>query len=495
MPANHQIEVSGLKLGLIGGLGAIAGADILQRIIRATPDTSDGQHIDISFVQHPFQEAVKPCDPKYAATSRKLYVYEMIRQMELDARDVALVPCFLSQTFLDEIVPEVELRVIGIGEAIGDYLSRQAPMRIGVLTSPFVRKSGYLDRLLAPDHGILYLEQAHEEALLRAIYRPEGLKSGNTSAEAQVAIVNACTHLISKGADVILSGFTDIPAQLGSLFEENSFRILNCNQIFAEYAAGVSRSGAAKPFKVGVVGGVGPLATVDFVSRIVQNTPAHCDQDHIKVVVEQNPQIPDRTANLSGDGKDPTVALYATCKRLERAGADIIAIPCNTAHAYLDRIQRHVDVLIVSMLSETIATVQDAFPSASKIGLLATNGTVQSRLYHDTAEAAGLDLITPEPGFQTLVMEAIYGETGVKAGHTEGRCREQLYAAGQHLSERGADVLILGCTELPLIAPETSSGLPPMLDPTDILARKCVSLALSLWAAPISNSERSSTYV
>ncbi|WP_299948527.1 amino acid racemase [uncultured Ruegeria sp.] len=495
MSVSQSVKASQPKLGLIGGLGVIAGADILQRIIRATPDTSDGQHIDISFVQHPFQEAVKPFDPQYAATSRKLYVYEMARQMELDARDLALVPCFLSQTFLDEIIPEVGLRIIGIGEAIGDYLSRQVPMNVGVLTSPFVRGSGYLDRLLAPDHQILYPEQAHEKALVQAIYGPEGLKSGHSSPEAQVAIINACTHLMSRGADVILSGFTDIPAQMSSLFEEHSFRVLNCNQIFAEYAAGVSRGGGTMPFKVGVVGGVGPAATVDFVSRIVQNTHAQCDQDHIKVVVEQNPQIPDRTENLSGDGKDPTVALYATCKKLERAGANIIAIPCNTAHAYLDRIQRHVDILIVSMLSETIATIQDTYPVASKIGLLATNGTVQSRLYHKSAEAVGLKLITPEPDYQAQVMDAIYGDEGVKAGHTEGHCREQLFAACQHLSERGADVLILGCTELPLIAPGTNSGLPPMLDPTDILARKCVTLALTQRANSFSNTERSSTHV
>jgi aspartate racemase len=108
-----------------------------------------------------------------------------------------------------------------------------------------------------------------------------------------------------------------------------------------------------KPFKLGIMGGVGPSATVDFMKKIIQNTPATKDQDHIKMVVEQNPQIPDRTANIVWNETDPTIAMFSTCKRLEQEGADAIAIPCNTAHAFVKNIQEHLNIPILNMLTST----------------------------------------------------------------------------------------------------------------------------------------------
>lgn len=481
-----------IRLGLIGGLGAIAGTDILQRIIRAAPDQSDGQHLDISFVQHPFGETVKPSDQDYNAISRKLYVYEMVLAMQDDDRDIALVPCFVSQTFLDEIVPEVDIQVIGIGEAIKDYLRGRGALKLGILTSSYVRETGFLDDIFfSPEHNVIYPTPDHQHALMNAVYGFDGLKSGKPSRSAREIVLKACANLLEGGAELILPGFTDIPALMGDVFERADLPILNCNQVFANYVVNASRAQIAQPFKVGVVGGVGPAATVDFVSRIVKNTPAQCDQDHIKVVVEQNPQIPDRTANLAGDGKDPTVALYAACKKLERSGANIIAIPCNTAHAFVDRIQRHTQILIINMLTETIAHIQARYPNVGRIGLLATNGTVQSKLYHDAACAAGLELITPDASHQAILMEVIYGKDGVKAGHTGKACRDRLLCVYDHLSQRNADALILGCTELPLVAPTPSHDEVPLVDPTEILAQKCVSLAMSSSATAIPSNHRS----
>ena len=125
------------------------------------------------------------------------------------------------------------------------------------------------------------------------------------------------------------------------------------------------------------------------MDKIVRNTPAGRDQEHIKLVVEQNPQIPDRTKNLIGDGIDPTIALYSTCKRLEADEADIIAIPCNTAHAFVERIQPYLSIPIVNMLFETAECIRREHRSCKRIGLLATSGTIGSRVYHDAiADAA-----------------------------------------------------------------------------------------------------------
>jgi aspartate racemase len=243
----------------------------------------------------------------------------------------------------------------------------------------------------------------------------------------------------------------------------------------------------AGPFRLGVVGGVGPAATVDFMAKIVRNTPAGRDQDHLKVVVDQNPQIPDRTAHLAGAGPDPTLALYAACLRLQEAGAGLIAIPCNTAHAFVARLQPRLAVPIVNMLAATADRACALLPAGAAVGLLATDGTVRSRLYDDAFAATGLRLVTPDAAHQRLVMEAIYGGDGIKAGRTNGACRDRLLAALRHLVDRGARAIVLGCTELPLVlrgADVDVDGLRVrVLDPTDILAQACVARATAHAAA------------
>lgn len=215
------------------------------------------------------------------------------------------------------------------------------------------------------------------------------------------------------------------------------------------------------------------------MQKIVRNTDAQRDQDHIKLIIEHNPGIPDRTANLIGDGEDPTIALYAACKRLEANEADLIAIPCNTAHAYVQRIQPHLSIPILNMLHETVSHIVRRHGGCKRVGLLATSGTVASRVYHDAAKGSGFELLVPDEMHQDLVMQAIYGERGVKAGHVEGECRQQLTAAMEHLVGRGAEVLILGCTELPLLqaqdpALRVGGREVAVLDPTEILAKRCV---------------------
>jgi aspartate racemase len=176
------------------------------------------------------------------------------------------------------------------------------------------------------------------------------------------------------------------------------------------------------------------------------------------------------------------MAMYATCKRLESAGANAIAIPCNTAHAFVERIQTHLRVPIVNMLTETVEWIVHKYGSGKAIGLLATSGTVQSQVYHQAARRAGLQILTPGVDYQTMVMDAIYGPRGIKAGFTQGLCKEQLLLAAEHLCELGAGVLILGCTELPLVldhceAFEINGHTVAIVDPTTILALKCIELA------------------
>jgi aspartate racemase len=263
--------------------------------------------------------------------------------------------------------------------------------------------------------------------------------------------------------------------------------LVDTNLAYAQYVVSDGYGAPAHAFKVGVVGGVGPAATVDFLQKIVRNTPAARDQDHIKLLVEQNPQIPDRTENLIGDGADPTVSLYATCKRLEDGGADIIAIPCNTAHAFVERIQPYLSIPIVNMLTVTVGYLRKTYPALRNIGVLATSGTLESGVYRRALKSQDFCQVVPSPALQVRVMEAIYGKHGVKAGYTMGQCQEDIAAAVEGLIAEGVEVVVLGCTELPLLLTGTeyvgSGGARVMLvDPTDVLARRCVADALS--AAP-----------
>lgn len=472
------------RIGIIGGLGALGAADIFFKLVQATPSASGREQFDLMLEQRPFDEPEAAGAEDAKLTARKLYVFDMIRHFEARHADAVLLPCFISHTFLDEIAGEVRLPIFDARQALILHLHRRHPeaRRIGILTSALVRQKQLFERAFEPA-GLTVIQptpKVQHGLLMPAIYGPRGIKSGHLQGDAVDRLEHACRDLLAQGADVIVPGFTEIPIVVDAL-RERGLPIVDSNRVYAGHAVSEAGGAQAKPFKVGIVGGVGPAATADFMQKIVRNTTAARDQDHIKLMVEQNPQIPDRTANLVGDGPDPTVALYATCKKLEAGDADLIAIPCNTAHAFVERIQPCLSIPIVNMLRETVRHLREHHPACRQVGLLATSGTLASRVYHDAIEAAGLHALAPDETNQARVMNAIYGEKGVKAGYTEGECRDDLLLALTDLVERGAQAVILGCTELPLLLAQ-SPAYPiagrhvVLLDPTDILAQRCVAL-------------------
>ncbi|WP_170574838.1 aspartate/glutamate racemase family protein [Ruegeria atlantica] len=471
-----------LRLGIVGGLGALSGADLLYRIVEATPVQSEEDHRELIFEQKPMREPITPMELNYNPTHRKLYVFDTLSRMEREGCDAALLPCFITHCFLQELEDELDLKLISMTEAIKDRVEAlpEKPSKIGVLTTPFVRRSRLFDGLFGKDIDVVYPTDEMELAVMHAIYGENGFKSGNRAGDIFAPISSALDYMSSAGATVFVPGMTELALLFDRLEVPARMTPIDSASAYAEHALKATEVARHRKFKVGVVGGVGPAATVDFMSKLVGATQVNRDQDHIKILVEQNPQIPDRTENLVNDGTDPTVALYSTSKKLERGGADMIAIPCNTAHAYVDRIQRHLDIPIVSILSATTDHITKNSPEVRRVGILATNGTVQSGLYQQALKNAGLDYVIPDGFHQALIMEAIYGSKGVKAGFTEGLCKEQIAQAFNYLVENGAEAVILGCTELPLIVDEHDEGLGAVpIDPTDVLARKCVQLARS----------------
>lgn len=469
-----------LRYGVIGGLGAIGSADVLNKIVRTAQQCEPQNSIDISFEQRKFDDGSGIADENYSPIRRKFYVYNLLKNMT-DKVDHALIPCFLSHTFIEEITPEISFNVVDIFDALLDYIKRTHPnsKKIGVLTSSYVRDSGIFERKFENNYEIVYPNnEVQRDSLMKSIYGKTGIKNGHHSGNSIQLLLDSCHNLIDQGVDIIVPGLSEIPVLIDALQPFISVPILDSNQIYADYALLRTEKNKSHEFKLGILGGVGPAATVDFMRKIVNLTEAKRDQDHIKIVVEQNPQIPDRTANLISNGDDPSIAMLATCQKLESDGANAIAIPCNTAHAFVTEIQSYIGIPIINMLTSVVDYIENINLPITKVGLLATSGTVASGVYHKIIGSSGRETITPSPEIQVSVMEAIYGSFGVKAGYVSGECSQHVMKAIQHLSENGAEVIILGCTELPLInLDSTRLKNILLLDPTEILAQRCVALA------------------
>jgi len=485
-PSTRDCSFQSTSLGIIGGLGALGGIDVYSKLVKNSLSIPASQHHFEFFIkQHYFDEPLNTGSVQANLISRKFYVFNMIKQFEKQSVNAIMMPCFLSHTFIDELKTETHLPILSMMDSLQAHVAQSFPSikKIGVLTSDYVQHQCLFEHYFPTHHYSLSYPKPHlQKYLMQAVYGPNGIKHGQPDQNAIDLLLAACLDLIKQGAELILPGFTEIPTLIGLLNQFN-VPVVDVNNIYADFALRTHQQTTSQPsFKIGIVGGVGPAATVDFMGKIVRNTPAQRDQDHIQLIVEQNPQIPDRTAHLTSDGADPTLPLYAVCKNLEANHVKLIAIPCNTAHAYVEYIQPHLSIPIVNMLSETIEYIRTQYPSCRTIGLLATNGTVSSRVYHDIVSHTDLTLLTPEPEFQDAVMNAIYGEEGVKAGFTEGTCKQELLRAMQHLAMRGCDALILGCTELPLVFAQNPSfqiagKAVALLDPTEILALKCINLA------------------
>lgn len=220
---------------------------------------------------------------------------------------------------------------------------------------------------------------------------------------------------------------------------------------------------------IGIIGGMGPAATADLFQKIIRATPARSDQEHLRVIIDSNPQIPDRAAFLRGEGPDPSPALVATARNLTGAGAGLLLIACNTAHLFHGAVQESVSVPVLHLMQETAASVATRFPRLRRIGLLATTGTVARRLYHRELERVGLQVLVPGEADQADLMAALLA---VKGGELAGPHTVAARVAAA-LAARGAEALIAGCTELPLVLAQADVAV-PLIDATQVLAEAAV---------------------
>jgi len=226
----------------------------------------------------------------------------------------------------------------------------------------------------------------------------------------------------------------------------------------------------SSPPVLGIIGGMGPAATVRFFDSVVCKFPATRDQDHPRVILESDPSVPDRTEAILGQGPSPVPVIVRTGRNLIEAGATILAMPCVTAHHYYDEIQSGLKTPLIHMIKETAFFIRDHYPE-KKFCLLATTGTHLSGLFQ--RHMADVDFVPVDQNIQEhFVMESVYGKNGVKAGHTD-RSRPLILNACDFYLQKGAEGFIAGCTEIPLIL--TQDDLPvPLVDPMEVMAEVCV---------------------
>lgn len=226
---------------------------------------------------------------------------------------------------------------------------------------------------------------------------------------------------------------------------------------------------------IGILGGMGPAATVDLMNRIISMTDAQSDQEHIPMIVDNNTRIPDRTAAILSGGESPVPELLASAKRLEAAGADFIIISCHTAHYFVPDIKDKIGIPILEMPAETAKMLK--LKGVNRAAVLATDGTVQSGLYGAALERVGIQPVYPDEEQQKIVMALIYNY--IKKGVTdiEDLPRDEVMKIVGDLSAQGAEALLLACTELPIAFNIMGLRSEAFVDPTIVLAKSAIRMA------------------
>lgn len=221
---------------------------------------------------------------------------------------------------------------------------------------------------------------------------------------------------------------------------------------------------------IGVLGGMGPLATASFYTKLIEETEVTKDQDHYRVIIDSNPKIPDRTKAILYGGDSPVDEMIKTARNLEKSGASILVMPCITAHYFHDEIQKQISIPFYHVLKGLSDFLDSHYPSVKRIGVLSTTATRDSNLFQSFIEHK--DVLFPDDADQEgKVMEAIFGANGVKRGNKGDYPKRLLKEAADTLiHEKHCELIIGGCTEVELVLKSEDIQV-PFIDPMTIAAQ------------------------
>jgi len=221
---------------------------------------------------------------------------------------------------------------------------------------------------------------------------------------------------------------------------------------------------------------MGPEATLLMFQRILENTAATRDQDHARIIIENNPKIPERLPAILGTGENPVPMMVQSGLALEKAGADFIIIPCVSAHFFLPDLRRKLGLPILSMLEETAAAIEAYRPKILKAGLMAAVGPIQTGLFYGILQKAGMETLVSEEDDLQRVQTAIFHVKDTKGGHDRRGLKKGMKEIGDRLIQKGAQAIVVGCTELSILIHPDDFGV-PVFDALTILARSAVKRA------------------
>ncbi len=216
---------------------------------------------------------------------------------------------------------------------------------------------------------------------------------------------------------------------------------------------------------VGVLGGMGPEATILLQQRVLATVNAQDDADHLPLLIDMNPQVPSRIAHLiEGTGEDPTPVLAAMAQRLERAGATALAMPCNTAHHYASAITAAVSIPFLNMVALSVDRAAGLLPEGASVGILASPAVRMAGVFDAELDRAGLTALWPANADRMLAAIRL-----IKAQGVTPQAQQTLSEAATELTDQGAGLLCVACSEFSLLAPALTASV-PILDTIDVLA-------------------------
>jgi aspartate racemase len=221
---------------------------------------------------------------------------------------------------------------------------------------------------------------------------------------------------------------------------------------------------------VGVLGGMGPEATLAFYRRVLELTTSVNDQGHIHLLIDSNPKVPDRNSAVAGTGPSPAPILAQMARGLEGAGADFLVMVCNAAHAFQEAIEAAVSIPFLSIVAETHDEVRRRFPQVRSVGLLASSGCIDANLYQSAFSADGMSVLAPTGADRESFMELLHR---VKSGDKSEAVGRGMRAVAESLIEQGAEVVVAGCTEVPLVLSQTDLTR-PLVDSAEVLAKSTI---------------------
>lgn len=228
---------------------------------------------------------------------------------------------------------------------------------------------------------------------------------------------------------------------------------------------------------VGILGGMGPEATIDLFSRIVEETHAKCDEDHLRIIIDNNPKIPSRQDAILKGTESPVPAMVETAKNLKNAGADFIILGANTAHYFYDEVASQVDIPFLHIINEAVKELLRSYPNVTKIGVMATNAAVKTKLYNTCCSKFNIDVIDLDEKEQNKIHDTIFNfkYNGLTEENLKAACESV-----ENLVSKGAQAVIMGCTEIPIILKGKSFSI-PLIDPNDIIGKVAVAYAKNLY--------------